>query len=100
MPVEPTDYVDVATAKFDLRLDGDASDAALGRMIPEAVDLAGRLTGRDLLAVADVDAIPDGLKALVSAVLAVRYDGTHEMPPAVYAMAAPYRVLVTPAADD
>lgn len=100
MPVAATDYVSVDDAKFDLRIDGDESDTALGRLIPEVVDLAGRMTGRDLLAVDTAADIVPGLKSLVVAVLGARHDGLAELPPSIYAMAAPYRVLVTPAQDD
>ena len=93
MTVAATDYVDVETAKFDLRIDGTDADTALARLIPEAVSIAGAMTGRDLLEVDTAADIVPGLKALVVAVLAVRYDGLHDMPASVYAMAAPYRVL-------
>ena len=100
MTVAATDYVDVETAKFDLRIDGTEADAALARLIPEAVSLAGAMTGRDLLAVDTAADIVPGLQALVVAVLGVRYDGLAEMPASVYAMAAPFRMLVSPADDD
>lgn len=94
MTVQATDYVSVADAKYDLRIDGTHADDALERLIPEAVSLAAAVTGRDLLAVDSAADIQPGLKALVMAILAARYDGADELPPAIYAMAAPYRVFV------
>ena len=99
MTVQATDYVTLADAKLDLRIDGTDADTAITRLIPAAVDLTSKITGRDLLAVDAAADIEPGLKAVVVAVLGSIFDGLHELPPAVYAMAAPYRVLVTPADD-
>ena len=94
MTVQATDYLDIETAKFDLRIDGDHVDGAITRLIPQAVSVAGSITGRDLLAVDTADDIVPGIKSLVTAILKVLYDGFHEMPASVYQMAAPFRVFV------
>ena len=98
MMVSELDYLSIADARTDLRLDGDGfSDAVLTRYIRSAVALVAELTGRDLLGI-EVAAIDDGLRHCVSVALWSRFEGTSEVPPALYALTSPYRVIVS--ADD
>ena len=92
----PSNYLTVAEARTDLRLDGDDfDDATITRYIAEGVAMVSGITGRDLLdiEVADID---PGLQMLVSHATWLRYEGVTGVTPSLYALAAPYRVLVDP----
>ena len=94
------DYLTVEEAKIDLRLDADANgftDADLERYRDRALGIVSGLTGRILpdpaLDAADVD---PGLKALCSAAMGMLWEGSQEISPSLYAMAAPYRNIFSP----
>lgn len=89
-----TDYLTVGQAKVDLRLDDGTfeDDATLERYIREAVAMVSGIIGRDLLEAEDID---PAMTMLVSAAVAVRFEGSIEPTSALYALAAPYRVPVS-----
>ena len=93
----PSDFVTVGEARFDLRVDADqADDATLSRYVEQAVDLVARTTGRDLLALDAADIAP-GLKTCVSFALWLVFEKTAATPRAFYDVCAPYRRFVADA---
>ena len=91
------DYLTVEEAKTDLRISDDNgfSDADLERYRDRALGIVSGLTGQIIpdpaLDAADVD---PGLKALCSAAMGLLWEGSQELSPSFYAMAAPYRKIV------
>ena len=86
------DYLTVEEAKVDLRIDDDNgfSDADLERYRDRALGIVSGLTGKVIpnptVDAADVD---PGLKALCSAAMGMLWEGSQEISPSLYAMAAP-----------
>ena len=90
-----TDYLSVAQAKTDLRLDEGTfeDDATIERYIGDAVGMVSGIVGYDLLEVETADIKP-ALQGLVAFAANYRFEGAHDVPAALYALAAPHRVLV------
>ena len=97
----PTDYLSVDDAWFELRyLPGDPTRETFpaGHMegrIGEAVALVSALTGCDLLAVTVGNIDPDILPAVKVALRHV-WDGHPDIPPVLYELCRPFRVIVQP----
>lgn len=91
----PTDYLSVEQAKIDMRLDDGTfdSDATVERYIGDAVSMVSAVVGYDLLEVETADIKPS-LQALVAFAANYRFEGGHDVPAAIYQMAAPHRRLV------
>ena len=96
-----TDYLSVAQAKTDLRLDEGTfeDDATIERYIGDAVGMVSGIVGYDLLEVETADIKP-ALQGLVAFAANYRFEGGHDVPAALYQIAAPHRVLVDEAEDD
>ena len=96
-----TDYLSVAQAKVDMRLDDGTfeDDATIERYIGDAVGMVSGIVGYDLLEVETADIKP-ALQGLVAFAANYRFEGAHDVPAALYALAAPHRMLVDPDEDD
>lgn len=96
MPRDLDAILSVGALKRELDIPADVSehDFLLLDLIPRAVDLIGRITGRDLLD--ESEAVPEGLKAAIVVAARDMYDGTTTFPRshAVFSLTGPYRRMV------